>query len=236
MDPPIGFVPLRDAADVVGRKIYGSSWRPISTADDYDVHVRAYNVFRAFRPISDYDAHVRARDTVRAAPNLDADRNHVITLVAEQCEAGEIATAYRSLAGATDLDRDVWRLPCWQNYFDAGTINLDLPLLDANGQPNPNGFTARCTCEIFVRRQDLDCFVASLSKQTIKPSSTTRATAKQIVGIVTAYRESLSADTAPTIQDLEHFAKEAGRTGHRPELRAEYHRQFPNQVPGRPRK
>ena len=59
----------------------------------------------------------------------------MITLVAELCETGEIATAYRSLAGATDLDRDVWRLPCWQNYFDAGTINLDLPLLDANGQP-----------------------------------------------------------------------------------------------------
>jgi hypothetical protein len=181
MDAPLGFVWLCDAADMVGRKIFGSSWRPISTANDCDAHVREYDAFRAFRPISydygahvrafrgrcpstadDHDAHVRDRDAFRASRNLDADRNHVISLIAEQCEAGEIATGYRSLAGADDLDRGVWRLPCWRAYFETGTINLDLPLLDEKNRPNANGYTVRCTREIFVRRLDLERFVAAL--------------------------------------------------------------------------
>jgi hypothetical protein len=30
MEPPIGFVRLRDNADEVGRKVYGHAWRPLS--------------------------------------------------------------------------------------------------------------------------------------------------------------------------------------------------------------
>ena len=188
MEPPIGFVALRDAVDVVGRKVNGPGWRPIGNT-------------------ADYDAHVHDRDAFRAAYNLDADGDRVITLIAEQCEAGGMATAYRSLAGADSLDRGVWRLPCWRDYFATGTIDLDLPLLDEQGRPNTNGYTARCTREVFVRRQDLDGVVATLSRPNVSPAG--RTNKKQIAAIVTSYRQSLSADASPSIPDLGAFPKRA---------------------------
>jgi hypothetical protein len=213
MEPPTGFVALRDAADVVGRKVSGPSWRPIGNTVDYD-------------------AHVRDRDAFRAAYNLDADGNRVITLIAEQCEAGGIAAAYRSVTGGADsLDRSVWQLPCWRNYFATGMIDLDLPLLDEEGRPNN---TARCTREVFVRRQDLDGVVATLSRPNVNPSSTVRASKKQIAAIVTRYHQTLSGDVTPSIDGLQRFAQENDLVGHREELRAEYHKQFPNQRVGRP--
>jgi hypothetical protein len=50
------------------------------------------------------------------------------------------------------------------HYFATGTIDLDLPLVDVKGRPNVHGHTARCTCEIFVRRDGLDLFVAQLAR------------------------------------------------------------------------
>jgi hypothetical protein len=90
----------------------------------------------------------------------DADIERAI---AEACEAGDIAAAYRSRTGGADeLDRSVWRMPHWRNYFADGMIELILPLLDERDQPNVNGFTARCPREIFVRKDSLDRFIASI--------------------------------------------------------------------------
>ena len=199
MDPPIGWIPLRDAFDMVGRKLYEPTWWSLNV------------IFRKNHP----------------------DVERVFRLIAEACEGGEIAAAYRSyLGGADDLDRGRWRLPHWRNYFATGTIDLNLPLVDENG--NTDGHMTRNTREIFVGRQDLDHFIADLPKRAVDPSSTGRAGAKQIKGIVTRYRKSLSAGATPSIEDLERFAKAARLIGHRIELRAEYHRQIPDQRVGRP--
>lgn len=146
MEPPLGFVTLRDAADIVGREMYErrkSSWLPLGWADDK----------------IDYDAHVRDWRAFAVALQLDPEIDRVIKVIAEACEAGEIAAAYRSITGAERLDPGVWRSPAWRGYFATGTIDLDLPLVDAQGRPNIDGYTARCTREIFVRRQDLDRMV-----------------------------------------------------------------------------
>jgi hypothetical protein len=88
----------------------------------------------------------------------------VIAAIAQGCEAGEIAAGYRKWNGAADdLDRSEWQKPCWRNYFMTGTIDLDLPLIDVNGRPNQFGHMARCTREIFVRKDSLKQFMASLA-------------------------------------------------------------------------
>jgi hypothetical protein len=189
---------------MVGRKLYGSSWRPLSK-------INADNI----------------------ATKLNPKVDRVITMIAEQCEAGEIAAAYRSVTGGVDgLARDVWQVPHWRNYFATGTIELDLVLLDDNGRPNANGFTGRCTREVFVARQDLDRFAASLSK----PATSSPISPKRIAALVSSYKQNLSNGATPSMGDLEHFAKEQAVLGHRKELRNEYHRQFPNQRVGRPSK
>jgi hypothetical protein len=85
-------------------------------------------------------------------------------VIAEGCETGEIDAGYRKWNGAADdLDRSVWRMPHWRNYFVTGTIDLELPLLDEKWHPVPDGRTApRCTREIFVRKDSLKQFLASL--------------------------------------------------------------------------
>jgi hypothetical protein len=133
MEPPIGFITLRDAADAVGRRLHGNKWCPI--------------------------AQTRS-DTIIC--KLDPEIDRVIKTLAEQCETGGISAAYRSITGADGLDQAVWQMPHWRNYFATGTIDLDLPLLDNNLRPNPNGYTARCTREVFIRRADLDRWVATL--------------------------------------------------------------------------
>lgn len=95
----------------------------------------------------------------------------VITMIAEGCEAGEIAAGYRAWScGVDDLDRSAWRMPHWRNYFAKGMIELDLPLVDERGRPNSHGHTSRCTCEIFVRRNSLERFIATLETEIDKGS------------------------------------------------------------------
>ena len=179
---------------------------------------------RCTDPIGKIDAIV-----IMGAENPEIER--VIKMIAAWCEADELPAAYRSLTGADKLDSGVWQALSWRNYFTTGTIDLDLPPLDANGHPVASLPPVRgCTREIFVRQQDLDRLTGALPGR-----KTARATLKKIKEIVTRYGESISADTAPSIQDLARFAKKAGLIGHRVELRAEYHRQFPGQVVGRPR-
>jgi hypothetical protein len=136
MKTPIGFITLCEAVDAVGRAVLGTSWQfaiPFNLEANHD------------------DAYER-----------------VITMIAEGCEAGQIAAGYRAWNGAADdLDRSAWRMPHWRNYFATGTIELiDLPLLDPNNgwRPVPDGRTVpRCTREVFVRRDNLDRFIASIA-------------------------------------------------------------------------
>ena len=94
----------------------------------------------------------------------DPDINRVIKAIAEQCESGGVSCAYRSVTGgAEDLRREVWRMPHWRSYFANGTIDLDLPVLDDKLRPVLDGRSVRCTREIFVRRGDLQHFLASLT-------------------------------------------------------------------------
>ena len=94
----------------------------------------------------------------------DPDIDGVLTMLAERCEAGEIAAAYRSdTGGADDLDASVWRLPDWRNYFITGMVDVDLPRYT----PLSPGFVhfagyERCTREIFARRRDVERFIATL--------------------------------------------------------------------------
>jgi hypothetical protein len=168
---------------------------------------------------------------------FNPDVEKVIERIAKACESGEITATYRSVTGVDSLDRGKWHQLHWPNYFATGTINLDLPLLDDDGRPNANGFTARCTREIFVREEDLNRFVATLSKSNSKPSSKALASKKEIREIVSRYRKTLPPNVNPSLDGLEKFVREdSGLMGHREELRNEYRQQFPNRRAGRPAK
>jgi hypothetical protein len=131
MEAPIGFVTLFEAVDAVGRILIGEAWQYAICLDDPD------------------------------AEKENAPHERVITVIAEGCEGGRIAAAYRTITGVHKLDLAVWRSPSWRRYFERGEIDLDLPLLDENWRPHKS-FTARCPCEIFVRRDSLECFIVSI--------------------------------------------------------------------------
>jgi hypothetical protein len=145
--PPIGFVSLQDAAAMLGRRISKSNWHTLAE--------REAALLVLLMIVDPAVAELVAHE--------DPDIDRVVTMLAERCEAGEIGTVYRSAAGgADDLDRSYWRLPHWRNYFITGMVDVDLPWIFtfAGG----GTFTAyeRCTREIFVRRSDVECFIATL--------------------------------------------------------------------------
>lgn len=151
MRPPIGYVALAEAIDLIGDVVAGSDWRQLPDKTNAEERF----------------------NTIWTDPNVD----RVITMIAEACEDGRIEAAYRSILGADNLDSKVWRMPHWRNFFASGTIDLDLPLLDDNLVPVPDGRTARCTREIFVRRDSLERFMSPLTAAAInrdKPSSSAR--------------------------------------------------------------
>jgi hypothetical protein len=97
----------------------------------------------------------------------------------------------------------VWRLPHWRSFFIRGMIDIDLPLLDARGRPDPSGFTARCAREIFVRRDSLDRFIKTLvpAADADEKKPLRQATKEQIrVEIRAVYNE--SGDSPPNIKAL----------------------------------
>jgi len=143
---PVGFIPLQDAARMVGRKTGGAIWRELT-----DEEASSVLPFILIYP-------AEAAGVLYADPDLD----RVITKIAEQCETGEIVAAYRSVTGADDLDRGVWRAPCWRDYFARGTIDLDLPLLGDQNRPTGDGHTVSCTREIFLKRQNMDSLIKAL--------------------------------------------------------------------------
>jgi hypothetical protein len=99
----------------------------------------------------------RRKNLTWTEPDIDP----IITTIAEACECGELAAGYETTIGADLLDRTVWRMPNWRNYFEFGTVDLDLPLLDERGRPDPSS-TARCTRTIFIRKDSLGNFIESL--------------------------------------------------------------------------
>jgi hypothetical protein len=153
MEPPLGFVPLRDAADMLGRKACGSNWRPL---DEFGADAPSEKWLTIIAGKLD----IEPEDIARV---IKMNIERVIKMIAEQCEAGGIAAVYRSAAGSAEpLDRGEWHKPHWRSYFSRGKIDFKLPAL-INGRPNANGDITRCTCEIFVRLKDVDRFIAELS-------------------------------------------------------------------------
>jgi hypothetical protein len=155
MKPPIGFISLQDAAAMLHRKISKSNWHTIAECE-------------AALLVAELVAHE------------DPDIDRVFTMLAECCEVGEIATAYRSdNGGADDLDRSFWRLPDWRNYFITGMVDVDLPRYITQPTvgicftPAPGvGIFAgyeRCTREIFLRRKDVERFIATLKPADSEP-------------------------------------------------------------------
>ena len=110
-----------------------------------------------------------------ASSNPGLSREQAEKAIAEACECGQLAAAYRSITGADDLDPKVWQSIGWRNYFATGTIDLDLPLLDEKLRPNKQGFTARCTREIFIRQDSLVQFMASLAPAPVDRSETSES-------------------------------------------------------------
>jgi hypothetical protein len=150
MEPPIGFVPLREAVDLVGLKIEGPGWRRLDEVDA---------------------AHIAYDDSNAMGYYVDPHVDRVIKMIAGACERGEIGAAYRPHIGRADeLDRREWQSPHWRSFFSTGMITLKLPLLDQNDQP-AGTLTARCTREVFVRRDDLDRFIAKVSAPAAAPPS-----------------------------------------------------------------
>jgi hypothetical protein len=236
MAPPNGYVGLLDAVDLVGRKEVSSSWKhrspflvpPVVPLED---GWAMGGLTECLQPSAEW--------WFAGEPTLDPEVDRVITMIAECCAAGEISAVYRSIDGFKELDRNAWLRPDWRNFFTTGTIHLNLPRLDVNGRPDPSGLTVRCEREIFLRRKDLDRFIATLSEPTASSETVTpskpRASKKQIRDMVTNYRLSLSPPgNGPSQAGLVQFARVNHLRGHRDDLLDEYRRQFPDQRVGRP--
>jgi hypothetical protein len=151
MEPPLGFVHLRDAVDLVGRKVYGPDWQPLSEfeRDNPEIIVTRLFVFVETKP----------------NPKLpDPKIEHVITLIAEKCEAGGIEAAYRHISGVGTLDSGEWRVG-WRNYFATGEIILELPLVNNEHRPSKTGGTSRWPHAIFLKREHVNQLIEALSPQ-----------------------------------------------------------------------
>jgi hypothetical protein len=155
MKPPIGFLHLQDAAAMLGQKTSKSNWHTLAECE-VALLIRLMIVDPAAAELVAHE---------------DPDIDGVLTMLAECCESGEIAAAYRSDSGGTDdLDCSFWRLPHWRNYFISGTIDLELPRYTeyCPGIVDFKGYE-RCTREIFLRRKDVERFIATLKPADSEP-------------------------------------------------------------------
>jgi hypothetical protein len=144
--PPPGYVVLEDVVDLIGGVVAGSTWQRLPDKT---------------KPEERFNA-------VWSDPDVD----RVITTIAEACENGRVEAAYETILGADRLDQEVWRMPHWRNFFASGTIDLDLPLLDDKLVPVSDGRTARCTRQIFIRRDSLERFMAPLTASSAAVATT----------------------------------------------------------------
>jgi hypothetical protein len=135
LPPPIGYVYLYQAVDAIGRVLRGYDWVSIRCQCELKNEVNS------------------------GSPVVDS----VIRIVAEACEAGNLAAAFQHLfKGADDLDHAVWRKPHWGNFFATGTIVVDQPLL-IGCEPDPSGAMVPCERKIFIRKDSLAAFVKDLA-------------------------------------------------------------------------
>jgi hypothetical protein len=163
----IGFVHLSEAADAIGRAIYGERWRPIGEigtehvpSDDELIEAGYHLLNEKGKVDADAAKHARNRfaSTRRAEiiiGRTDDAIEGVICLLAKRAESGEIETFYQSIDGLEPLDCSKWRASNWRSYFVNGEIEQDLPLLNGQG-------TARCRRAIFVRRRAVDRLIETL--------------------------------------------------------------------------
>jgi hypothetical protein len=168
------FIPLREAADAIGRKMYGRSWRPIKEIgighipSDEELVGAGYHLLNKDRKVDpDAAKHARTRFASSRRAEIILSRaddaiEGVIGLLARRCETGEIGTGCRSIDGVEILDCSVWRASNWRSYFVDGEIERDLPLLDHKQRPVGDGRTARCRHKMFVRREDLGSLIDAL--------------------------------------------------------------------------
>jgi hypothetical protein len=169
MDPPPGLIPLRDAADMVGRALYGTSWCPLSEA--FPSERRLQGIFEI-----EVSATEVATEVILLKLNPEVER--VLTTIAKWVVNGELSCVYFSARGKESLDCGEWQWQGWRSYFIEGTINLVVPLLDEKG--NPIAGTTRGTFEIFVVGEDLERLIATLSKPvTEQPKPVVKPTKQQ---------------------------------------------------------
>jgi hypothetical protein len=140
MEAPIGYIRLRDAADIVGRKLYGPAWRALD-------ELKMDGPIQKKMDDGTDDGTWRIIAVSIIGGGLDAKVERVIRLIAEKCEAGKIET----LAGVDPLSHKEWRAPHWRNYFVFGTINVNRPGAEI------------CEREIYVRHEDVDRLVKELN-------------------------------------------------------------------------
>jgi hypothetical protein len=216
MEPPIGFIRLRDAADIVGDKLYASDWQPLAEM--------------AMAAMSEMNIPLVAPGVI--AHGVDPDIDHVIILIAEKCRTGAITAAYRTLRGADDLELSVWRAPDWRNYFATGEIWRVLPLLEPGQQPDANGFTTRWPREIFLDRAAFDDFVKKQAPAAPR-NPTPRASEARINRALNAY-ETSRGSTHRSENDFLRFAREtANLTVPRRKLQTKYQQRFGKRRRGR---
>jgi hypothetical protein len=168
MENPVGFVTLLEAVDLVGRAMYGLSWRPFQELGDERIPSNEELIEKEYlQPDARDDPsaviwarwlfRLHLRGEVILSQTVPAIER-VIYALAERCESGEIATSVRSITGADDLDCGVWRTQFWRRYFIEGIIGLSPPLLDGLLARPPLDFR-----QILVRRTDLERFIEKIA-------------------------------------------------------------------------
>jgi hypothetical protein len=108
MEPPLGYVPLWLAVDMVGRAVIGNNWRPLAAATKSD----------------GAEEHVREFARVSIFLNPDSEVNGVLKLIAERFGTGEIPPVVRSITGIDRLGPTMWQGSHWRNYFIDGATDL----------------------------------------------------------------------------------------------------------------
>jgi hypothetical protein len=139
---PLNFVFLLDATDRIGRAMCGANWKAPPFRRDDDANNRQFE--------------------------------RVITTVARACESGEMRAWCRQPDGAmSPMNPADWHLSPvldWQRYFYAGElIEMDLDLMESpfSDVPKityPAPLPAVSHCTIFVRRENLDRFIAKTAE------------------------------------------------------------------------
>jgi hypothetical protein len=243
---PLGFMHLRDAADVVGGKLYGSSWGSITERLPSVVQLR---VQRKLEPDGDawrvgdgwwWDVisvkHVIAEGIANTeaaawqeAHNAASKANLVVDPPIEIDSMAE--HVIRTVAEACERGD----LACACRSFIGGTENLDCSVWTQHHWRN--FFYADSDPPIFVRQRELTHIVRTLRPVAKKRPSKSRVSDTELRKIVRDYDASRPAGTNPSMPRALAFARDkANLVGNRDRLRAIYRDHFKIRGRGRPSK